>query len=138
MDSNAHIDSDFFTLQKKLRKARRRFKNKAMALARRLGRAPFTRAAALLSCVCFTAVLATPSFSQALPIAILSLGDDSGDAFIKVVGALCKKRGVHEGRDEQSFCRHFEDEREVSSLLMHNAEAFAAIVTDVRGVVCKS
>ena len=127
------------TLQKRLRNARRRFNNKAMARARLFGRAPYTRAAALLSCVCFTAVLATPSFPQGSPIAILSMGDDSGDAFIKIVGALCKKRGVHEeGRDEQSFCRHFEDERDASSLLMQNAEAFAAIVTEVRGVVCKS
>ena len=136
MHSNAHIDSELLTLQKRLRNARRRFNNKAMARARRFGRAPYTRAAALLSCVCFTAVLATPSFPQGSPIAILSMGDDSGDAFIKVVGALCKKRGVHgEDRDEQSFCGHFEDEREVSSLLMQNAEAFAAIVTEERGVV---
>ena len=108
-------------------------------MARRFGRAPFTRAAAILSCVCLTAVIAAPSFSQASPIAILSKGDDSGEAFIKVVGALCDERGADvEGRDEQSFCRHFEDEREVSSLLMQNAEAFAAIVTEVRGVLCKS
>ena len=105
-------------------------------MARRFGRAPFTRAAAILSCVCLTAVIAAPSFSQASPIAILSKGDDSGEAFIKVVGALCDERGAdEEGRDEQRFCRHFEDEREVSSLLMQNAEAFAAIVTEVRGVV---
>jgi hypothetical protein len=105
-------------------------------MARRFGRAPFTRAAAILSCVCLTAVIAAPSFSQASLIAILSKGDDSGEAFIKVVGALCDERGANEeGRDEQRFCRHFEDEREVSSLLMQNAEAFAAIVTEVRGVV---
>ena len=86
-----------------------------------------------MSWVCFTAVLAAPCFSQASPIAILSKGDDGGDAFIKVVGALCEKRGVdEEGRDEQSFCRHFEDEREVSSLLTQHAEAFAAVVTEVR------
>ena len=101
-------------------------------MARRFGRAPFTRAAAILSCVCLTAVLAAPSFSQASPIAILSKGDDSGEAFIKVIGALCKERGAdEEGRDEQPFCRHFQDAREVSSLLMQNAEAFAAIVTEV-------
>lgn len=105
-------------------------------MALRFGRAPFTRAAAILSCACWTAVLTAQSFSQASPIAILQKGDDRGDAFIKVVGALCENRGVdEEGRDEQNLCRHFEDEREVSSLLMQNAEAFAAIVTDVRGVV---
>jgi len=105
-------------------------------MARRFGRAPFTRAAAILSCVCLTTVIAAPSFSQASPIAILSKEDDSGEAFIKVVGALCDERGAdEEGRDEQRFCRHFEDEREVSSLLTQNAEAFAAIVTEVRGVV---
>ena len=130
---------NFVALHTRLRNAIRRFKNEAMARARRFGRAPFTRAAALLYCVCFNTVLATPSFPQGSPIAILAMRDDSGDAFLKVVGALCKKRGVHEeGRDEQSFCRNFEDEREVSSLLMQNAEAFAAIVTEVRGVVCKS
>ena len=89
-----------------------------------------------MSCVCFTAVLAAPSIAQASPIAIISKRDDSGDAFTKVVGALCEKKATdEEERDEQSFCRHFEDEREVSSLLMQNAEAFAAIVTEVRGVV---
>jgi len=100
--------------------------NNNEAMARRFKRAPLTRAAAILSC--FTALLAAPCFCQASPIAILSKGDDSGDTFVKVVGALCEKRGV----DEQTFCRHFGDEREVSSLLMENAEAFAAVVTEVR------
>ena len=105
--------------------------NNNEAMARRFKRAPLTRAAAILSC--FTALLAAPCFCQASPIAILSNGDDSGDTFVKVVGALCEKRGVdEEGVDEQTFCRHFGDEREVSSLLMENAEAFAAVVTEVR------
>ena len=38
-----------------------------------------------------------------------------------------------ESKDKQTFCRHFQDAREVSSLLMQNAEAFAAVVTEVRG-----
>lgn len=105
-------------------------------MALRFGSAPFTRSAAILSCVCLTAVIAAPSFSQASPIAILSRGDDSGEAFIKVIGALCEERGAdEEGRDEQRLCRHYEDEREVSSLLMQSAEAFAAIVTEVRAMV---
>ena len=116
----------------------RKSNNNNEAMARRFGRASFTRAAAILSCACWTAVLAAPSFSQASPIAILPKGDDRGDAFIKVVGVLCENRVDEEGRDEQNLCRHFEDEREVSSLLMQNAEAFAAIVTEARGVVSKN
>jgi len=114
----------------------RKNNNNTEAMARRFGRAPFTRAAVILSCVCFTAFLAAPTFSQASLIAILSQGEDSGDAFIKIVDALCEKGGVdEEGKYEQNFCRKFEDEREVSSLLMQNAEAFAAVVTEVRGMV---
>ena len=102
-------------------------------MAPRFERDPFARAGAILSCICFTAILAAPAISQASPIAIISKQHDSSDAFSKVVGALCEKKGKDDEReDEQSFCRHFEDDREVSSLLMQNAEAFAAIVTEVR------
>ena len=102
-------------------------------MAPRFGRAPFTRAGAILSCICFTAILAAPAIAQASPIAIISKQHDGSDAFTEVVGALCEKKGKDDEReDEQSFCRHFEDDREVSSLLMQNAEAFAAIVTEVR------
>jgi len=55
----------------------------------------------------------------------------------KVVGALCEKssdNGEEESKDdEQNFCRHFQDEREVASILTRNPEAFAVIVTEVRG-----
>ncbi len=107
-------------------------------MARRFGRAPSMRAAAtIVACACFTAVLtAAPSLARASPIAIISKGDDSSDAFTKVIGALCEKKKKstdEESEDESNLCRHFEDEREVSSLLTRNAEAFAAIVSEVRG-----
>lgn len=109
--------------------------NSNEAMARCFGRALFTRAGAILFCFCITGVLAATAITQASPIAIVSKQHDGSDAFTKVVGALCEKRGKDEEREEaQSFCRHFEDDHEFSSLLMQNSEAFDAIVTEVRGL----
>ena len=107
------------------------------AMARRFGHSPFKKAGTILSCVCFAAALAAPAaIARASPIAIVSKHRDGSDVFTKVVGALCEKnKGEDDEReeDEQRFCRHFEDEHEVSSLLTQNVEAFDAIVIEVRG-----
>ena len=105
-------------------------------MARHFGSAPSMRAAAtIVSCVCFAAALTAPPLARASPIAIVLKGEDSGDTFIKVVGALCEKKKSNNemNEDEPNLCRHFEDESEVSSLLTRNPDAFAAIVTEVRG-----
>ena len=99
-------------------------------MARRSGRAPLPTAGAILSCVYLAAVLVAPAtIARASPIAILSKQRDGSDVFTKIVGALCEKNKGKE--DDQSFCRHFEDKHEVSSLLTQNVEAFDAIVTEV-------
>ena len=82
--------------------------------------------ATILSSLCFYFALALAAAPKTPPIAIISDGDHS-DALAKVIRSLC---------DSESSCRHFEDAREVSSLLMRDSQAFDAIVAEVRRDVC--